>query len=56
MQEKLTAAPGHVLTNGEIYGTEVYLGEGVRAEDFYEITAAAYQAVLDGQSETADKE
>ena len=34
-----------MLTNGEIYGKEIYLAEGVSAEDFYEISDAEYEAV-----------
>mgnify|MGYP006994489098 CR=1 FL=1 len=41
----LYADEGKVLTNGEIYGKEIYLAEGVSAEDFYEISDAEYEAV-----------
>lgn len=33
----LKASPGMVYTNGEIYGKEIYLGEGMSAEDFREV-------------------
>jgi hypothetical protein len=45
MRETIVASEGHVLTNGEVYGTEIYLGDGVRAEEFYEITLAQYAAM-----------
>jgi hypothetical protein len=40
---------GHVLTNGEIYGTQIFLADGVNAADFYEITDEEYQKILDEQ-------
>lgn len=33
-----------ILTNGEIYGRTIYLGQNLKKEDFYEITEADYQA------------
>lgn len=51
MREKITATEGHILTNGEIYGTEIYLGDGVRSEEFYEITLAQYAATRDEKGE-----
>ena len=43
------AEDGHVLTNGEIYGTQIFLADGLNAEDFYEITDKEYQKILDEQ-------
>ncbi len=45
MRTKLIANAGMVLTNGEIYGTEIFLAEGLQAQDFYEITMAQYDAI-----------
>ncbi len=37
---KLTAAAGCVLTNGETFGREVYLGTGDTPDNWTEITSA----------------
>ena len=47
MRNKITAREGYILTNGEIYGTTIYLAEGVNSNDFYEITRAEYEALLE---------
>lgn len=41
----LIANDGMVLTDGEIYGKEIYLAEGVQPSSFYEITDAEYEAI-----------
>lgn len=45
----LYADDGKVLTNGEIYGKQLYLAEGVSAEGFYEITEVEYEEILKQQ-------
>ena len=40
------ADEGKILTNGEIYGKQIYLAEGVSETDFYEITEEEYQAKM----------
>ncbi len=42
---KLTADSGKVLTNGEAYGKEIYLGKGDKAENWHEITEEEYQKI-----------
>ena len=37
---KLTASDGMVLTNGETYGKEIYLGKFDKAENWHEVTEA----------------
>ncbi len=46
---KLTAAEGMVLTNGQAYGKEIYLGKNDKAENWYEITDAEYEEILKAQ-------
>ena len=50
---KLTASDGYVLTNGEAYSKEVYLGCNDKAENWREITEAEYNEIQkDNQEET----
>lgn len=46
---KLIASEGHVLTNGEAYGQEVYLGIYDSPENWHEITDAEYEAIMAAQ-------
>ena len=48
----LVADEGYILTDGEIYGTEIYLGEGVGADNFREIPFKEYEDILAAQEET----
>lgn len=43
---KLSASDGHVLTNGEVYGKEIYLGKNDKAENWHEITDAEYAEII----------
>ena len=42
----LYADEGKVLTNGEIYGKQINLAEGMAEDGFYEITDADYEVHL----------
>lgn len=42
----LYADKGMILTDGEIYGKEILLAEGVTAENFREIPEAEYEEIL----------
>lgn len=48
----LIASPGMVLTNGETYSTEVYLGCNDKPENWHEITDAEYEEILKAQEES----
>ena len=43
---KLTASEGHVLTDGETYSKEVYLGINDSPDNWHEITDAEYEVIL----------
>ena len=45
MRTSIKAKEGYILTNGEIFGSEIFLAEGIRAEDFYEIPREEYEAI-----------
>ena len=51
----LTASEGMMLTDGEIYGSKIFLAEGRSAEEFYEIPLEEYEKLME-QEEQADGE
>ena len=45
-RRKLTASENAILTDGEIYGKIIFLGEGMNADAFHEITEEEYLAKM----------
>lgn len=48
---KMTASEGMILTNGEAYGKEIYLGVNDTPDNWREITDAEYEEILRKQEE-----
>lgn len=48
---KLIASEGMMLTNGEIFGKEVFLGTGDSADNWHEITEAEAQEIMAEQED-----
>ena len=53
---KLTASEGYVLTNGDVYGKEVYLGVNDAAENWHEITDAEYAEIMEKLEQQTEEE
>lgn len=47
----LKASEGMILTNGEIYGSEIYLAEGVDESTFYEVPESEIPNLEEATSE-----
>lgn len=45
----LYADEGKILTDGEIYGRQIFLAEGKSALSFYEITEDEYAQILEAE-------
>ena len=48
---KITATEGKVLTNGEAYSKEIYLGINDSIDNWQEITEAEYEEIIKKQEE-----
>lgn len=46
---KLIASDGMMLTNGEVFGKEVFLGTGDSADNWHEITEAEAQEIMESE-------
>lgn len=45
------ADAGKIITNGEIYGRQIFLAEGSSEADFYEIPEEEYEEIVRGDSD-----
>ena len=47
MKQRITlfADEGKMLTNGEVYGKQIHLAEGMTSDGFYEITDEEYAKI-----------
>lgn len=53
---KLTASAGHILTDGDVYGKEVYLGVNDSAGNWHEITDAEYAEIMEKLEQQTEEE
>ena len=51
-RQHLIANDGMVLTDGNIYGKEIYLADGMSADSFREITMAEYEKIVADEYES----
>ena len=52
---KLTATDGHVLTNGDVYGKEIYLGAFDSPDNWHEISDSEYAEILAERERQAEQ-
>lgn len=57
MKERIViyADEGKVLTDGTIYGKQIFLADGVGASVFHEITEAEYEEIQEAEMEEAEE-
>ena len=53
-RKTLYAAEGMILTDGEIFGTQIHLADGVDENRFYEISREEYEKKLAEEMEVND--
>ena len=54
MRKIIKASEGHILTDGNIFGSTIYLAEGETGENFYEITLEEYNEIQEAEEATAE--
>ena len=52
----LYADEGKILTDGEIYGKQIYLAVGVSPESFYEISEEEYSEIIKAKEENTQND
>lgn len=50
MRDYIEAKEGYILTDGETYGSRIYLADGVDASKFHEITMEKYNEKLEDEA------
>ena len=50
----IIADKGKVLTNGEVYGTEIFLADGESADSYREISREEYEAIEESEAVVDD--
>lgn len=48
---KMVATDGMIYTNGETYGREIFLGNGDSPDNWWEITEAEYEKIVELKKE-----
>ena len=46
-QQKIVAIDGMILTNGQVCGKEIFVGEGINIYEFYQITEEQYEKMME---------
>lgn len=52
----LTADEGMVLTDGQVFGKIIHLGSNRSASEFWQITQAEYDVIMNAEEEMATEE
>ena len=53
-RETLIADEGMIYTDGNTYGSVIYLAKGMNKENFYQTTKAEYEALQAAESEISE--
>lgn len=56
VRKVIYAEEGKILTDGTLYGTQIFLADGVSEDNFYEITQEEYEKLFEKANEIVDSE